>query len=143
MFCIICAPSPARGPRKTLLAGFLALASLFALEPEVHAQQQDSILKQAAKIFGFATDVGPPADFVDKTKPSGDLDYIPVFQPPPEPKRPALKKDQLKAMKGDLDGIEKEHNTLRQAFPPAAKALADGGDGRTAPKKQGSGAVKP
>ena len=91
------------------MAGFLAVASLFALAPEVHAQQQDSILKQAAKIFGFATDVGPPADFVDKTRPPSDLDYIPVFQPPPEPKRPALKKDQLKAMKSDLDGIEKEH----------------------------------
>lgn len=135
MFCMIRAQSPARRPRGTLFAGFLALASLFAFEPGVHAQQQDSILKQAAKIFGFATDVGRPADFVDKTRPSGDLDYIPVFQPPPEPKRPALKKDQLKAMKSDLDGIEKEHNTLRQAFPPAAKALADDGDGQAAPKK--------
>ncbi len=107
------------------MAGFLAVASLFALAPEVHAQQQDSILKQAAKIFGFATDVGPPADFVDKTKPSGDLDYIPVFQPPPEPSRPVLKKDQLKTMKGDLDGIEKRHDALREDFPPAAKALAE------------------
>ncbi len=139
MFCMICAQSRS-GPRRTLLAGFLALASLFALEPEVHAQQQDSILKQAAKIFGFATDVGTTADFVDKTKPSGDLDYIPVFQPPPEPNRPTLKKDQLKAMKSDLDGIEKEHNTLRQAFAPAAKALADEQATQKAQKKPSSGA---
>ncbi len=126
-----------------MLAGVLAVASLFALAPEVHAQQQDSILKQGAKIFGFATDVGPTADFVDKTRPSSDLDYIPVFQPPPEPKRPALKNDQLKAMRSDLDGIEKEHNALRQAFPPAAKALADDVDGQAAPKKQGSSSAKP
>ena len=143
MFCMIWAGSAARRPSRSLLAGFLAVASLFALAPEVHAQQQDSILKQAAKIFGFATDVGRPADFVDKTRPPGDLDYIPVFQPPPEPKRPALKKDQLKAMKSDLDGIEKHHEALRQAFPPAAKALADDADGQAAPKKQGSGAAKP
>ncbi len=143
MFCMISAQSAARRPGRPLLAGFLAFVSLFALEPEVHAQQQDSILKQAAKIFGFATDVGSPADFVDKTRPSGDLDYIPVFQPPPEPKRPTLKKDQLKAMKSDLDGIEKQHNTLRQAFPPAAKALADDTDGQAAQKKQGSAAAKP
>lgn len=143
MFCMICTDSSARRPSRTLLAGFLAVASLFALAPEVHAQQQDSILKQAAKIFGFATDVGPPAGFVDKTRPSGDLDYIPVFQPPPEPKRPTLKKDQLKAMKSDLDGIEKQHNALRQAFPPAAKALADDGDDQAAPKKQSSSAAKP
>ena len=74
------------------MAGLLAVAALLASGPEVYAQQQDSILKQAFKVFGFATDVGPPADFVDKTRPSGDLDYIPVFQPPPEPTRPALKK---------------------------------------------------
>ena len=143
MFSMICARSAARRPGGTLLSGFLALASLFAFAPEVHAQQQDSILKQAAKIFGFATDVGSPADFVDKTRPSGDLDYIPVFQPPPEPKRPTLKKDQLKAMKSDLDGIEKRHNALRQAFPPAAKALADDADDQAAQKKQGSSAAKP
>ena len=48
-----------------------------------------------------------------------------MFQPPPEPARPALKKDQLKAIKGDLDGVEKQHDTLRQAFAPAAKAMAE------------------
>jgi hypothetical protein len=48
-----------------------------------------------------------------------------VFQPPPEPARPALKNDQLKAVKSDLDGVEKHHDTLRQGFAPAAKALAE------------------
>ena len=77
-------------------------------------------MKQAFKVFGFATDVGPPADFVNKTRPGGDPDYIPVFQPPPEPARPALKDNELKAVKGDLDGVQKQHDALRQAFrrPP-------------------------
>jgi hypothetical protein len=36
-----------------------------------------------------------------------------------------LKTDQLKAVKGDLDGVQKQHDTLRQGFAPAAKALAE------------------
>ena len=90
MFCTICAESAGRGPRRIALAGLLALAALFASGSSVYAQQQDSILKQAFKVFGFATDVAPPPDFVTKTRPSGDLDYIPVFQPPPEPARPSF-----------------------------------------------------
>ena len=117
------APDPALG--KIALAGLLALAALFASGSDVYAQQQDSVLKQAFKVFGFATDVGPPADFVNKTRPAGDLDYIPVFQPPPEPARPTLKDDELKAVKGDLDAVEKRHDTLRQGFAPAAKAMAE------------------
>jgi hypothetical protein len=123
MVCTICAERA--GPRRIALAGLLALAALVASGSSVYAQQQDSILKQAFKVFGFATDVGPPPDFVAKTRPSGDLNYIPVFQPPPEPARPALKTDQLKAVKGDLDGVQKQHDTLRQGFAPAAKALAE------------------
>jgi hypothetical protein len=125
MVCTICAESAGRGSRSIALAGLLALAALFASGSSVFAQQQDSILKQAFKVFGFATDVGPPADFVAKTRPSGDLNYIPVFQPPPEPSRPVLKKDELKSVKGDLDGVQKQHDTLRQGFAPAAKAMAE------------------
>jgi hypothetical protein len=123
MVCTICAENA--GPRRIALAGLLALATLAASGSSVYAQQQDSILKQAFKVLGFATDAPPPADFVSKTRPDGDLNYIPVFQPPPEPARPSLKSDQLKALKGDLDGVEKQHDTLRQGFAPAAKALAE------------------
>ncbi len=107
------------------MAGLLALAALFASGSDVYAQQQDSILKQAFKVFGFATDVAPPADFVDKTRPGADPDYIPVFRPPPEPARPALKSDDLKAVKADLDGVQKRHDALREGFAPAAKAMAE------------------
>ena len=67
----------------------------------------------------------PPADFVTKTRPGADPDYIPVFQPPPEPARPTLKTDELKAVKSDLDATGKRHDALRQGFAPAAKAMAE------------------
>jgi hypothetical protein len=125
MFCTICAERAGPGVARTALAGLLALAALFASGSDVFAQQQDSILKQGFKVFGFATDVAPPADFVSKARPGVDPDYIPVFQPPPEPARPTLKTDELKAMKSDLDAVGKQHDTLRQGFAPAAKAMAE------------------
>jgi hypothetical protein len=125
MFCTICAERAARGVGRIGLAGLLALAALFTSGSDVYAQQQDSILKQAFKVFGFATDVAPPADFVNKTRPGADPDYLPVFQPPPEPARPVLKGEELKAVKGDLDAVGKQHDTLRQGFAPAAKAMAE------------------
>jgi hypothetical protein len=140
MFCTIRGAGAGRGPRRIAPAGLLALAALFASGSGVCAQQQDSILKQAAKIFGFATDVAPPADFVSKTRPTGDLDYIPVFQPPPEPARPVLKNEELKAVKGDLDGVQKQHDSLRQAFPPAAKAMAEDQAAQKKPSSNAPGA---
>ena len=125
MFCTICAERAGPGVGRTALAGLLALAALFASGSDVFAQQQDSLLKQAFKVFGFATDVGPQADFVNKTRPGADPDYIPVFQPPPEPARPTLKNDELKVVKSDLDAVGKQHDTLRQGFAPAAKAMAE------------------
>ena len=125
MFCTNRRETSGREPRRVAAAGLLALAAFVASSVDVYAQQQDSVLKQAAKIFGFATDVGPPVDFVSKTRPGSDPGYIPVFQPPPEPARPTLKNDELKAVQSDLDGVGKQHDALRQAFPPAAKAMAE------------------
>jgi hypothetical protein len=125
MFCTICAERAGPGVGRIGLAGLLALAAVFASGSDVYAQQQDSILKQGFKLFGFATDVAPPADFVSKTRPGADPDYIPVFQPPPEPARPTLKNDELKAMKSDLDAVGKQHDVIRQGFPPSAKAMAE------------------
>ena len=125
MFCTICAERAGPGVGRIASAGLLALAALFASGSDVYAQQQDSILKQGFKILGFATDVGPPADFVSKTRPPSDPDYIPVFQPPPEPARPTLKNDELKAVKSDLDAVGKQHDAIRQGFPPTAKAMAE------------------
>ena len=139
MFCTICAERAGSGVGRIGLAGLIALAALFTSGSDVYAQQQDSMLKQAFKVFGFATDVGPQADFVNKTRPGSDPDYIPVFQPPPEPARPALKNDELKAVKGDLDGVQKQHDTLRQGFAPAAKAMAEQQAAQKKPKPKAPG----
>ena len=104
--------------------GVLACAAC-AWVSAASAQETDSPLKSAAKILGFATDVAPPADFVLKSRSQGDLDYIPVFQPPPEPSKPALQDKDVTALKGDLDSVEKRHDSIRRGFPPAAKAMAE------------------
>lgn len=100
-----------------------AAACVFA--SAAFAQQADSPLKSAMKFLGFATDSPAPPDFVVKSRPAGDADYIPVFQPPPEPAKPAMKDQDLKALRGDLDSLQKRHDALRAAYPPSAKAVAD------------------
>jgi hypothetical protein len=125
MFCTIRARRDGPGLKRIAAAGLLGLAALAASAYPGRAQEQGNIFKQGAKLLGFATDVDPPADFVVKSRPATDPDFIPVFQPPPEPALPALKDVDLKAVKGDLDALQKMHDALRQAYPPAAKALAD------------------
>ena len=134
MFCRIPAGHGRRGPARFASAGLIALVAIVASAQASEAQEQDNIFKQGAKLLGFATDVAPPADFVVKSRPAGDPDYIPVFQPPPEPALPALKDVDLKAVKTDLDDLQKRHDALRQAYPPAAKALADQEAAKKKPK---------
>lgn len=110
---------------KAISLRILAVVAASVCASAALAQEAGSPLKSAAKIFGFATDVGPPADFVRQSRPKGDLDYIPVFQAPPEPARKALDAKQLNAVKGDLDSVEKRDEALRRAFPPSAKAMAE------------------
>ena len=134
MFCTIRAERHRRRPGRFAAAGLVALAALVASAQAGKAQEQDNVFKQGAKLLGFATDVAPPADFVVKSRRPSDPDFIPVFQPPPEPARPALKDIDLKAVKSDLDALQKKHDTLRQAYPPAAKALADEEAAKKKPK---------
>jgi hypothetical protein len=102
----------------------LALAVACAAASGAAAQQADNPLKSVMKIFGFATDLPEPPDFVRQSRAQKEPDYIPIFQPPPEPARPALKDKELNAVRGDLDSIEKRADVVRQGFPPAAKAVA-------------------
>ena len=138
MFCTIRAERHRhrhrRRPGRFAAAGLVALAALAASAQAGKAQEQDNVFKQGAKLLGFATDVAPPADFVVKSRPASDPDFIPVFQPPPEPALPALKDIDLKAVKSDLDALQKKHDALRQAYPPAAKALADEEAAKKKPK---------
>ena len=134
MFCTMRAERDRHGAGRFASAGLLALVAVVASAQTGKAQEQGNVFKQGAKLLGFATDVAPPADFVVKSRPISDPDYIPVFQPPPEPALPALKDIDLKAVKTDLDSLQKRHDALRQAYPPAAKALADQDAAKKKPK---------
>ena len=103
----------------------LAFATVGGAASVAAAQQADSPLKSVMKMMGFATDAPQAQDFVVQSRPGKEPDYIPVFQPPPEPARPVLKDRDLGALKGDLDSVEKRADAIRGAFPPAAKAVAE------------------
>jgi len=109
--------------RRTRWGAAAAAACVFA--SAAAAQETDSPLKSVMKLFGFATHVGEPADFVVKSRPEKETDYIPVFQPPPEPARKVLDDKGLGKLKGDLDSVEKRADGIRNAFPPSAKAVAE------------------
>lgn len=103
----------------------VASALVCGLTSAAAAQQADNPLKSAMKLLGFATDTPQPQDFVVKSRPQKEPDYIPIFQAPPEPAKSALDAKGLSALKGDLDSVEKRADALRSSFPPAAKAVAD------------------
>jgi hypothetical protein len=104
-----------------------AVASALAcgLTSAAAAQQADNPLKTGMKMLGFATDAPQAQDFVVKSRPQKEPDYIPIFQPPPEPAKKALDDKGLGQLKGDLDSVEKRADALRASFPPAAKAVAE------------------
>ena len=111
MFCTIRAGTDRHGAGRFASAGLIALVALVGSAQAGRAQEQDNIFKQGAKLLGFATDVAPP-----------------------EPAVPALKDIDLKAVKTDLDTLQKRHDALRQAYPPAAKALAEEAAAKKKPK---------
>jgi hypothetical protein len=88
------------------------------------APADDNIVKRAFKVFGFATDPGPPQDFVLETRPKAKGDYIPVGRKAFERKVQAKTPDELKAMQDDFDKVKAAHDALRANFPPAAQAVA-------------------
>jgi hypothetical protein len=127
-FCAIDFPleSGAKGKRLMRASGLvLACAAMFMWAAGAQEALADGPVKSVMKLFGFATDVDPPADFVQQSRPAKEGDYVPIFQPPPEPQRPLLNDKQFKAVKSDLDSVQKQHDGLRSSFPPSAKAVAE------------------
>lgn len=125
--------------RRARLA--LSLAIACGAVSAAPAQQTDAPpsgnpIKSAMKLLGFATDAPPAQDFVVKSRPAKEPDFIPVFQPPPEPVRPVLKDGELNALRGDLDSVEKRADAARAGFPPAAAApqKPQAAKAKTAPK---------
>ena len=124
----------------------LACACLWLSASAACAQQaqHDSPLKSAMKFLGFATDVNPPADFVEQSRPEKEGDFIPVFRPPPEPKRPVLNEKQLGALKGDLNSLADPGRRVEIRIPAGGKGRGrtEGGgaeEGGREGRRQGSG----
>jgi hypothetical protein len=89
------------------------------------ARADDGGLKGIAEALGLAAPSPPPPPFVVDSRPAGDLGWIPVFTPPPEPKSGKLTPKQLQAQQNELEGANKSQDNFRNAFPPSAKALAE------------------
>ncbi|MBV9066511.1 MAG: hypothetical protein JO004_12200 [Methylobacteriaceae bacterium] len=115
----------------------VALAALGLLSREaVAAEKHTSPLTTIVNTHLYA-DPGPVPEWVEKSRPAGGSDYIPLHVPPAErqakPKSPA----ELKAMEADLDAAA------------AANRRRAGGQVGVAPKKSGkvssvqSGAAAP
>jgi hypothetical protein len=83
------------------------------------------VARRVAKTIGLVTDPGEPQDFVVKTRPTDEQDYIPIgrkeFDHPIKAKTPA----ELKAMEADFDSVKVRHDAIRSTFAPAVKAVAD------------------
>lgn len=120
------------GRRRGAVAAFAiagtALAAFAAAAQEAASPQDQSSspspLHSVAKGLGFATDVAPPPDFVQQSRPAQPAAEIPAFTPPDEPPgKPKSAKD-IEAISGDLESIGKRHDALLATFPPAARAAA-------------------
>jgi hypothetical protein len=108
----------------SLALGLAGSAARAGDDAPADAPANDGFLKQAFKVFGFATDPGPPQDFVVKTRPPAVGDYVPAgrkaFNRDVKTKTP----DELKAMETDFDAVKAAHDTIRSSFPPAVQAVA-------------------
>jgi hypothetical protein len=102
----------------------LAVCAAPAQEATPPQNESPSPLHSLAKGLGFATDVDPPPDFVQQSRPAQPAAEIPVFNPPDEPPGKAKSAKEVQAIDDDLESIAKSHDALRAAYPPAAKAVA-------------------
>ena len=114
----------ARSAALAIAAATLAVCAAPAQEATPPQDESPSPLHSLAKGFGFATDVEPPLDFVQQSRPATPAAGIPVFNPPDEPPGKAKGAKEVQAIDDDLESIAKSHDALRAAYPPAAKAVA-------------------
>ena len=115
-----------RGAVAALAIAGTALAACLALAQEATPPQGESPspVRSLAKGLGFATDVDPPPDFVQHSRPAEPQGEIPVFTPPNEPPGKPKNAKEIEAISGDLESIGKRHDALLATFPPSAKGVA-------------------
>ena len=85
-----------------------------------------------AKAFGFATDVPPPPDFIQQSRPEAPPPEIPVFASPNEPSGTAKSATEVEAIDDDLELIGKRHDALLRGL----SAGGQGARGRRSRKKR-------
>lgn len=108
----------------SLALGLAGSAARAGDDAPASAANNDNIVKQAFKAFGFATDPGPPQDFVVQTRPPAVGDYVPVGRKAFKRDVKAKTPDELKAMQADFDAVKAAHDAIRSSFPPAVQAVA-------------------
>ncbi len=115
-----------RGRVAALAVAATTFAACAAPAQEATPPQDESPspLHSLAKGLGFATDVEPPPDFVQQSRPAEPAAEIPIFTEPDEPPGKPKSAKEIEAIGGDLESIAKRHDALRAALPPSAKAVA-------------------
>lgn len=129
-------------PVRLIVAGAFAVSLGGVGARAQEAQQSDSPLKSAMKIVGFATDVNPPPSFVQQSRPATPAPSIPAFNKSPEPPATAKSAKEVDDISSDLEAVSKQHDALRAAFPPSAKAVADAEAAKAAKAKTKTTAQK-
>jgi hypothetical protein len=102
-----------------------------------------SPMHSLAKSFGFATDVDPPPDFVQQSRPAAPPQEIPVFTPPGEPPGKVKSAKEVEAIDDDLEAIVKRHDALRAGYAPSARAVAEAKKAKSKPKPVLAGPAPP
>ncbi|MGO4871411.1 MAG: hypothetical protein ACLPGW_12500 [Roseiarcus sp.] len=119
----------------TILGALAACSSMAQDAPAQDAAQPDSPLRSLMKGAGLATDVDPPPDFVQQSRPAQEPASIPAFTAPAEPPGAVKTAKELEAVDSDLEAVAKRHDALRAAFPPSAKAVAQAAAAKKAKSK--------
>jgi hypothetical protein len=83
------------------------------------------LARTIAKKLGMATDPSEPADFVVKSRPTGEEEFIPIGRKESEHSIKVKTPAELKAMQAGFDAVKVRHDALRSTFAPAVKAVAD------------------
>jgi hypothetical protein len=108
------------------------------------AQEERSPLAGPAELLHQKTTVPPAADFVRTSRPpNSELNYIPTGSERPQPARPIMNPDQVKAMELELDALRGKHDKAsgRKVAPQATKSVT-GGDLRPQPSKVGANGAR-
>ena len=100
-------------------------------------------MRSLAKSFGFATDVDPPPDFVQQSRPAVPQRAVPIFMPPNEPPGKVKSAREVEAIDDDLEAIVKRHDALRAGYAPSARAVAEAKKVKSKPKPVLAGPAPP